>query len=357
MRVDDLGGEDPAPGRPRSDPDGEDAGDRGLKIVYVMGYGRSGSTFLDVLLNNAASVTSLGALSNYWIWLERGLPCACGEPLPECPMWGGIVSDHLARLPHEDLLRWNEVQEGVERRHRLPRLLWGGLPGELLASYRRATEALLEAVRDGIGTRAVVDSSGSGADKTGRPYALSRHTRADVRVIHLVRDGRAVAWSVMKGRGSPERREFGLPRPLVGIRTGVAWSLANLASEWIARRLGTGRVLRVRYEDLATEPVSELRRIGRFAGLDVADLLRRVEADEPLVVGHNVAGNRLRFREEIRIRPDFVWRERMSAPLRWTLTAQLWPLLLRYGYLGRGASGSGGRGRSPAPHLGRGGPA
>lgn len=307
--------------------------DRPLVVLYVMGYGRSGSTFLDILLNNASSVTGVGALSNYWVWLARGLPCACGEPLRGCPMWGEIVPDHLARLEDGHPLGWNEVQEGVERRHRLPLLLWDRLPDELLARYRQATEALLAAVEARIDTPAIVDSSGSGADKTGRPYALSRHTGADVRVIHLVRDGRAVAWSSMKGPGSPERPEVGLPRPLVALRAGAAWSVANLTAEWIARRLGPGRVLRVRYEDLVGDPPGALRRIGAFAGLDLEDLVRKVEADEPLEVGHNVAGNRLRFRDSIQIRPDFSWRNRMSALLRWTLTAELWPLLLRYGYL------------------------
>lgn len=312
-------------------------GDGQLKVLYVMGYGRSGSTFLDILLNNAAAVTSVGALSNYWRWLEGGHPCACGEKLRACPMWGEIVPSHLRRLPHRDLLRWNDVQEGLERRHRLPRLLGDRMPEELVARYRLATGALLDAVGERVTTEAIVDSSGSGADKTGRPFALARHTEADVRVVHLVRDGRAVAWSAMKGPGSPEWPRVRLPRALVAVRAGAAWSVANLASEWMGRRLGPGRVLRVRYEDLTTDTAAELRRIGIFADLDLEDLVRKVEADEPFRVGHNVAGNRLRFRDSIRIRPDFSWRERMSVPLRWTLSAQLWPLLLRYGYLGGGA--------------------
>lgn len=316
-------------GRPRKD---DPRGGEPLKVLFVMGYGRSGSTFLDILLNNAAAVTSVGALSNYWVWLHRGLPCACGRPLPECPMWGGIVAAHLDRLPHDDPVRWNEVQEGLERRHRLPRLLSDRMPGELEERYRLATGFLLDEVRAGVDTPAVVDSSGSGADKTGRPVALSRYTDADVRTLHLVRDGRAVGWSSMKGPGSPERPEVPLPRPLVAVRAGAAWSVVNASCEWMARHLGRDRVLRLRYEDLATDPAGQVRRIGRFAGLDLEDLVAKVEADEPLEVGHNVAGNRLRFRDEIRIRPDFSWRERMSRPLRWALTAELWPLLLRYGY-------------------------
>lgn len=181
-----------------------------------MGYGRSGSTFLDILLHNAAAVTSVGALGHYWTWLDEGRPCACGEPLADCPQWGWIVRRHLGRLSHRDLRAWNRIQEAVEARARLPRLLAGRMPEELLASYRRATEALLEEIRDGVESPAVVDSSGSGARSTGRAYALARHTEADVRVVHLVRDGRAVAWSSVKRTGSPERPEVRLPRPQIG---------------------------------------------------------------------------------------------------------------------------------------------
>lgn len=309
-------------------------GSEPLRILFLMGYGRSGSTFFDVLLNNAAAVTGLGALGHWWTWLAEGRPCACGEPLPDCPFWGEVVAGLEGRLSNRGPAGWNEVQEAVERRSRLPRLLAGRLPDGLLARYREGVGGLLAEIGVRTDGPAVVDSSGSGARSTGRAYALARHTGADVRVIHLVRDGRAVAWSVLKRAGSPERPEVRWPRPLKAARAGAAWTAANLACEWIRRRLGPERVLRVRYEDLATAPAAELRRVGAFAGLELDDLIAKVEADAPLAVGHNVAGNRLRFRDEIRIRPDFSWREAMPAPYRWALTAGLAPLLLRYGYLG-----------------------
>lgn len=304
-----------------------------MKVLFLMGYGRSGSTFLDILLNNARAVTGVGALGHYWTWLEERRPCACGRPLTECPIWEDVVETHFDRLPHDDLEQWNEVQEEVEARSQLARLLTGRLPKDLLERYREATEALLDALAKRTGASAIVDSSGSGARSTGRAYALSRHTDADVRVIHLVRDGRAVSWSSLKGPGSPERPVVRLPRPIKALRTGASWSLTNLLCEWIVRELVPSRVLRLHYEDLVTDPPGELERVAAFSGLDLDDLIGEVQADAPLEVGHNVAGNRLRFREEIRIRPDFSWRRKMSAPYRWMLTAQMWPLLLRYGYL------------------------
>lgn len=304
------------------------------QVIFLMGYGRSGSTFLDILLNNASPVTSVGALCHYWTWLEEEKSCACGSRLPDCRFWGEIVRRHLRRLPRDDPARWNEVQEEVERRSRLPRLLTGRLPAGLVERYREATETLLAEIGARIDGPAVVDSSGSGARSTGRAYALVRHTDADVRVVHLVRDGRAVVWSSLKGPGSPERPAVELPRPLKAARAGAAWSLANALCEWMARELGPERVIRLRYEDVATRPARELRRLASFCGLELDDLVAKVEADAPLSVGHNVAGNRLRFRDEIRIRPDFSWRREMSAPYRWGLTAELAPLLFRYGYLG-----------------------
>lgn len=310
----------------------ESAGEE-AKVLFVMGYGRSGSTFLDILLNNASAVTSVGALGHYWTWLGERRPCACGRSLPECPLWGEVSETHLGRLSHGDLERWNAVQEDVEGRSRLVRLLTGRLPEELLGRYREAVGTLLDTLDELTPGAAIVDSSGSGARSTGRAYALARHTDADVRVIHLVRDGRAVTWSSLKGPGSPERPTVGLPRPLRAVRAGAAWSLTNLLCEWIARKLAPDRVLRLRYEDLATDTSAALRTLASFGGLDLDDLIEKVEADAPLEVGHNVAGNRLRFRDRIRIRPDFSWRNGMSRPYRWALTAQLWPLLLRYGYL------------------------
>lgn len=324
------------------------------RIVYVMGYGRSGSTLLDVLLHNARSVTGLGELSHYWTWLERGRSCACGDPLPQCSFWGDVVEDHLARLPHDDLSRWNRDQEAVEGRRALGSLLGERLPEDLVDRYGSAVGGLLAAIAGSVETPAVVDSSGSKGRNAGRVYALARHTAADVRAIHLVRDGRAVAWSSLRGPGSPERPEVRLPRPLKALRAGASWSLANLLCEWVGRRLGSGRVLRVRYEDLVTDPPGQLRRVAEFTDLDLVDLIRRLEEGGPLATGHHVAGNRLRFRDEIRIRPDFSWQTKMSIPYRWVLTANLSPLLLRYGYLGRGPSRAADRPESRRAESGRG---
>jgi hypothetical protein len=80
----------------------------------------------------------------------------------------------------------------------------------------------------------------------------------EARFIHLVRDGRAVAASLLPLDWGPnnvlQAAEFWLARCALG-----------LAAEL---ELGSSRVLRVRYEDVLQDPETSLRRIAGFAGLE-----------------------------------------------------------------------------------------
>jgi hypothetical protein len=80
----------------------------------------------------------------------------------------------------------------------------------------------------------------------------------DARFIHLVRDGRAVAASLL-------RLDWGPNNVLHAAEFWMARCAPGLAAEL---ELGSDRVLRVRYEDVVAEPESSLRRIAGFAGLE-----------------------------------------------------------------------------------------
>jgi hypothetical protein len=80
----------------------------------------------------------------------------------------------------------------------------------------------------------------------------------EARFIHLVRDGRAVAASLLP-------LDWGPNNTLQAAEFWMARCAAGLAAEL---ELGSNRVLRVRYEDVLAEPEISLRRIASFAGLD-----------------------------------------------------------------------------------------
>ena len=53
----------------------------GLKVLFIIGRGRSGSTILDNLLGQQEGYLSLGQVNGVWGKSLRGELCGCGEPL------------------------------------------------------------------------------------------------------------------------------------------------------------------------------------------------------------------------------------------------------------------------------------
>jgi omega-hydroxy-beta-dihydromenaquinone-9 sulfotransferase len=113
----------------------------------------------------------------------------------------------------------------------------------------------------------------------------------NARFVHLVRDGRDVASSLLrvwfwKGWRGPENWHFGpLPSPdhelwleydrSFVVLAGLGWKLLVNSVEEARPALPADRFLQSRYEDFLAAPEPELRRITEFAGLDWDDRLHR----------------------------------------------------------------------------------
>ena len=137
--------------------------------------------------------------------------------------------------------------------------LWG------IAAPAAAGDASLRAVVDaavrGFATSTGQDPEAPWIDHTPNnlrfAMTLDELFDRDVSFVHLVRDGRAVASSLMP-------LDWGLSDPVACGRFWAAEVGIALAAE---ARLAE-RCLRVRYEDLLADPETTLERIGGWAGLD-----------------------------------------------------------------------------------------
>jgi len=173
--------------------------------------------------------------------------------------------------------------------------------------YRSAAEA--------SGATIVVDSS-----KDPTHALLARRTGLPVSVVHLVRDPRAVVWS--------HRRRKAPPAGTVA-RTTPTRPAAYVAGRWLVRNAFIdARVrpdLRVRYEDLITDPDDAIRRIFASVGRHVPE--------GPAGSEHVIAGNPSRFeRGPLVLRVDDEWTRAQPAGQRHLTSAITTPLLGRYGY-------------------------
>jgi hypothetical protein len=309
-----------------------------VKILYIAGFGRSGSTLLDRLLGSASRLHSGGEIGGVW---RQGVIndrlCSCGARFSSCPFWQAVGSASFSSLQaHEIDAIMRYIGRAFQVR-RMWRILIRRTRRRLLmsapAGFWDVTGSLYTAIRDVSGRQVVVDSS-----KLATYFVmLTQVSSVDIHVVHLVRDPRAVAHSWLKplvtdpdGRTTMSR--FG------AVKSAVLWMIMNGSVEWAALRMGLPYV-RVRYEDLVSDPtrvVGQLRSgILREAGIDLGEAELLEDKDIDLEVFHSISGNPMRFQQgRTSIAEDAAWKGGLRRR-RAIVAAMTFPLRWRYGYVGR----------------------
>jgi hypothetical protein len=320
-----------------------------VRVIYLGGLGRSGSTLLERLLGELPGVCACGEVVHLW---QRGVTgnerCGCGLEFSACDFWKQVGKEAFGGWDKVDTDRIGYLKDAVDRTRMIPRLsgrarLSSRLRSDL-AEYSGNYVRVYRAIADVSGCDAIVDSS----KHASLAFCLSRRPEIDLRVIHVVRDSRAVAYSwttkVARPEASLPRREGpdSYMTTYSPSKAAAHWDAQNGALQLLARR-GTP-VLRIRYEDLVQATEQTLRRAATFAGLPDGDLsmnFLHTEGGEPcaeLTTAHTASGNPMRFvTGGLPIRGDDRWRSAMPDSQRRTVTALTFPLLRSYGYLGRPA--------------------
>ncbi len=301
-----------------------------VRVVYIVGFPRSGSTLLERLLSVEAGLFPAGEVRRIW---ERGFLgnelCSCGQPFQSCPFWISVVDEAFGGPDGVDVgamaAAIGALDTARTRRRAIarrllpfPRSAADPLDGVLLALYRAIVKV--------SGAPAVVDSLKDSA----YAFLLSTIEGFDVEVLHLVRDSRAVAHSWQRKRRRPEivdREEF---MPLVRpTGSAVGWNARNVSAESL--RLFSQKYTRLRYEDLTADPVSELERVLGWSNRHSRESPTGGTDNSGLY--HTVSGNPSRLTPgPLKVSTDLEWISSMSSRDRKSVTALTCPLLLRYGY-------------------------
>lgn len=302
-------------------------------VVFIAGFGRSGSTLLERLLDESKDVCALGEVVHLW---ERGLRrdelCGCGEPFSECPQWRAIGEVAFGGWGEVDVARVQALHDAVDRHRRLPRTLlpWTtrSLRAELL-EYAWYYERIYAAAAEVSGADVVVDSS----KHVSLAIALSHRRDIDLRVLQVVRDPRAVAYSWSKDVTRPEARpdhgEELMARYSAG-RSSLWWLTSNLLVE--ALRLRRLPRTRIRYEELVAAPAKAVGGALRRLAVPVDTMVEVSPTGEvELSPSHSVAGNPIRFSAgPVRLRLDDEWRDAMRPWPRAVVQVLTMPFRLWY---------------------------
>jgi hypothetical protein len=299
-----------------------------VKVLYVLGRGRSGSTIFANVLGELGGYFSAGEVRYLFDpGLITGAQCGCGDPIEECPIWSKVI-DHLGEINIDEVVSW---QHDVVRERNTVRLLRYKSKGDWVAAegYARVMARVYEALADVTGSDVIVDSS-------KRPsYAAFIRLLDGVNpyFVQLIRDPRASAYSwrhrrhlSAHGGGKEVTRRNALDSTL-------RWDVLNIGAEAVLRKAGPERSTSLRYEDFVASPPATVARIAEFVG-HKPETSPFID-DRSLEMGpnHTLSGNPSRFTSgRLEIKDSREWAQEQSRLDRWLATSMALPFLHRYGY-------------------------
>lgn len=286
-------------------------------LLYIASTGYSGSTLLESLLGTNDSCFNVGEAYKIGWWKT----CACGEELDSCPFWERVSQGLEEHSRFGSRIREHHIS-GKRKRSRLPSLhdafILSGSPRNRAAfqlspevrafqeGCRRAL-TLFEEVSRVASAPIIVDSS--------KDPVLLKHLYTlcpdRLRVIHLVRDARAVAWSHVNNYqrdGATYPSEQSGRRPTIVEAAGY-WRRRNRNILLATRNLPADQKLTIRHEDICSSPANCANQISKLVGEPIS----LPEVFSPRVQ-HSIAGNPMRNSDQpvhLTFRED--WREKLES--------------------------------------------
>lgn len=304
-----------------------------VRVVYIAGENRSGTTLLSRVIGARESSVAVGELFDFWGQWRNGMGlCGCGVPCRECEFWTAVLADAFGtkEIDPDDVI---SLIGSVQRAWHLPYLFFPRLRPPAfrrrLQEYVQITERLYQGIQHVSGCDVIVDSSKFGV----YALALAESPELDVRIVHLIRDSRACAFSWRRLKRNPTVGDRAVYLPQRSLwRTAVIWSARNLLSAAVSHRFAMSTV--VHYEDFVRRPSAVVRDVIEQLDLGVSDT-SPIDMDGALTLppNHIFAGNPDRMKCVIHIRPDNEWRTRMPRWQQRFVYALTLPTRLMLGYL------------------------
>ena len=302
-------------------------------VIYIVGRPHCRSTILDAALGNASRVQGVGELLS---GLSRfpDEPVPAGGTIASNPFWTRVRQEFESQVRNTSFADASKTLHQAFQLRNLPRILLGSRNSRFLQLLSHLSSRLYEAICDTAECDIVVDSG----KRVTQALFLAR-TNPDVRIIHLVRNPLDIMASHLKRMREGERIHFFGRR--VNANSFGPFLLCILALTWtvgcflatLAERIAGARAMRIRYEDFVADSASCIAAIGDFIGADLSDVSEILRTGTPLHCPYNIGGNRIRFKQSLKVAPQTSANEPLPRYLAMWIATVSFPFTRVYGYL------------------------
>lgn len=310
------------------------------KLLYISGYGRSGSTILANLLGAYDGFCSAGEIQAVWERpgitgdlpkLDGGWLCGCGAQITHCDLWSSVHKQAFGGFGNVRYEVFERLRKGLDNTRYAPMMAlpaWRRSVKKRLQKYAEAVAPLYDALHAVTGCRVLIDES----KLPLLPYTLAWLEGFELYIVHLVRDSRASAFSWKRRVERPDTLRRAHIAQFGTGQSALNWAARNLVAEVVGASFPR-RYMRITYEKFVACPRETVMKIFGMLGEEPSGDPFLTDHEVVLGVNHTVWGNPSRLRiGPTRLEPDEEWKSKMSWTDKWLVSSVTWPLLLRYGY-------------------------
>ena len=300
------------------------------KLIFITGWGRSGSTILGRVLGQVNGFWMAGELRYICLaWTSNRL-CGCGVPFRECKTWENILGRLFGGVEN---INASEIIYRYKHRRLLKSVPLLAIPGGKhiisgsMENYVGNLDKLYQSIISCNKCKVIIDTT----KYPNYGYVLKKIPSIEMYIIHLIRDPRAVSYSWQRSKLlDPHKGVFFKTRN--HLSSALTWLDQNLRAE-ILGKLFPQNYLKLKYEDFVQEPEKTFSSILNLVGEKTTQSPFKNGHTIYLKTDHSVAGNPVRFKSgTVDLFLDEEWKKSMTAREKKIVTSITWPLLNRYGY-------------------------
>lgn len=281
-------------------------------IVFIFAAGHSGSTLLSLMVGAHSKAFYVGEFHALSRWVNENKMCGCGSSIKECEFWKNVRNQYIAIhgldffVYPKKLLTYEAYNILTSRNYGFKlynAMTYLGDAYKFFAPFKMFTSnrwqklkqtyvALCNVVSDISKKEIIVDSTRS----YRRIYKLYCEYPNLIKVLYLVRDGRAVCHSNVRKLGFPMKK------------AAKQWKNTYMRGGKLLARLPDESKLFLKYEEICKNPEKEARRVAEFLSINFEYNMLSISSG----VGHSIAGNIMKYKPNNSINLNEAWRKELS---------------------------------------------
>jgi len=238
-----------------------------IKLLYIAGTGRNGSTLLERILTEIPGVFAAGELGRVTRY-NKSKTCLCGEKLTVCPIWQAVSKEIDSQIDEERFTQLDLKYSNLKGINLL-KLLTNQKELKLSSDFQQYLHMLeikYKAIHKHKSGQIITDST---IDSL-YGYYLSLIPSIDLYILHLIRDPRGVSYSWQRLKFSSSTAKKSWTPQISPLKTALSWLKRNIFLEFMFAR--TKKYLQISYEDLVENPSAVVKEIANLLNLKLEQL-------------------------------------------------------------------------------------